>query len=331
MKAEAGRFKRTRQKIFIKLSFAAHCEAESIAYLPILLYNNKKFFIKHHINGYLHDINIGGIFVNGYYEHHTTISKDRLCPFKMGFHDDTQNVACNWHKNLEILWIEEGSGNIQYGKRFLEVSQGDIILVNSEVLHRPYSDGPMQHGFIIIDEQFCAENGVSTAARTYAECFRDAETEKLIHKAVERMKEYKNGGDYLSAARARAAILELVIDITARHSCRREEGTEKPNPSEAYIKRVIGYLNENYTEHISLEELAKLCGITKQYLAREFKRATGQTVCTYTNMLRCKKAGLALSEGASVAEAAMESGFESLSYFSRTYKKMMGTVPSKSR
>lgn len=91
---------------------------------------------------------------------------------------------------------------------------------------------------------------------------------------------------------------------------------------------MLEYLNENYTQSITLDELARLCGITKCHLAREFKRYTGQTVLTYVNSLRCQLAGLCISEGLSVTEAAYKSGFESLSYFSRVYKRLMGVPPS---
>ncbi len=104
-----------------------------------------------------------------------------------------------------------------------------------------------------------------------------------------------------------------------------------PSSSEQYVKRVLDRLNGNCTEHISLEELAKDCGITKYHLARAFKRYTGQTLFTYINIMRCKKAELCIRDGMSITEAAYECGFESLSYFSRTYKKLMGASPSFSR
>ncbi|MBQ8432508.1 MAG: helix-turn-helix domain-containing protein [Clostridia bacterium] len=64
-----------------------------------------------------------------------------------------------------------------------------------------------------------------------------------------------------------------------------------------------------------------VCEITECYLAREFKSYTGQTVMTYLNMVRCKNAEICLAEGKSVTETAYECGFESISCFSRTYKK----------
>ena len=88
------------------------------------------------------------------------------------------------------------------------------------------------------------------------------------------------------------------------------------------------YMEYRYNEQIGLDDLAKFCGITKHHLSREFKRFTGQTVLTYLNTLRCKSAEVCLSEGMSVTETAFECGFESVSYFSRTYKKIMGAPPS---
>ena len=98
-----------------------------------------------------------------------------------------------------------------------------------------------------------------------------------------------------------------------------------------YIKKVLEYIAEHYTEPLTLEDVADVCGITKYHLAREFKRFTGLTVITYVNILRCKRAEVCLAEGKTVTEAAVESGFDSISYFSRTYKKLMGVTPSEKK
>ena len=88
------------------------------------------------------------------------------------------------------------------------------------------------------------------------------------------------------------------------------------------------HINENYTNPIGLEKISEIMGINKSYLSREFKKYTGQTVHTYINLVRCKKAEQCISDGMTVTEAAMECGFETLSYFSRTYKKLMNASPS---
>lgn len=91
---------------------------------------------------------------------------------------------------------------------------------------------------------------------------------------------------------------------------------------------MVEYMNDHYNKRISLDEIAEHVGFNKFYLIREFKKYTGQTPFTYINILRCKKARLCILEGMTVTEAANESGFDTLSYFSRTYSKLMGQSPS---
>ena len=267
--------------------------------------------------------------MNSYYEHHLALKKNKLCPFKLGIVNNEYSVPCNWHDNIEILLCFDGEGVIQYGKDTLSFEKGDIVVINSGELHRPYSQNKLCYYFIIIDESFCRENGLDTALICFQRKFRDAETERILRHTVERTNDYNAFSQPLTAARLRAAMLELLINLVSFHSVPDVKLDEKQSPSEAYVKKVLNHLNENYSLPISLDHLASMCGITKYHLAREFKRITGQTVLTYLNALRCKKAQLLLSEGKTVTEAAFESGFESLSYFSRTYKRIMGAPPSR--
>ena len=265
-----------------------------------------------------------------YYEHHAALQKDKFCPFKITKAKHLPfSGECNWHKNIEILFVFDGLGFLQYGKDVLTLEPGDIVVVNSGALHRAYSSYGVGYYVIIIDESFCTENGLDMAQFCFDAHFRDAQTEKLIRRMITQMEQYRASATPLATAGLRAATLELLVDLVSRHTRPCVGICKQSLPSEAYVKKALDYINDHYSDSIELDTLASLCGITKYYLAREFKRLTGQTVFTYVNILRCKKAEALLSQGKSVTEAAMESGFDSLSYFSRTYKKHMGTPPSK--
>ena len=266
-----------------------------------------------------------------FYEHHTSIQRDKLCPFKLGTSGETLPAPCNWHENIEILLVTEGEGAMQYGKENFPLRAHDITVINSGVLHRPYTEQDISYYFIIIDESFCKENGIDTAHMHFCEHLRDEQTERLFLDAAEAIKRYGDERTPLCAARARLAVLALLIVLCDKHSVPQPRECAAPSLAEIYVKQAISFVNEAYTERITLDAIAELCGITKFHLAREFKRITGQTVLSYTNTLRCKKAELLISEGKSITEAALESGFESLSYFSRTYKSLMGISPSKIR
>ncbi len=267
--------------------------------------------------------------MNGYYEHHLSMKTHKICPFIVRLSKNPVSSPANWHKNIEILLFAEGSGRIQYGKEVLSVFESDIVIISSGVLHRVYNKCDASYYVVIIDEDFCNENGINTANLKFERVVRDAEVKALILKITERMKEYGESGDPILAAKLRLSVLALLITLCERYAVKNEGNEKEASRSEQYVKDVIEYINTNYSRPISLEELAARCGITKFHLAREFKKFTGQTLLTYTNILRCRKASMLIADGKTVTEAALECGFESLSYFSRTYKKIMGNSPSK--
>ncbi len=265
------------------------------------------------------------------YEHHIAIRRDKLCPFKLAYIETAYDCVCNWHKNIEIILITAGEGMVTYGSQELPFSAGDIIVVNSGILHRLYSSSNIDYYYIIIDEVFCKENGIGIDKRQFTPLFRSDRARELFFGAVEAVGRYQeNGNDDCNmwASKARLSVLSLLIELCENHSSHTTSGQVSIKPSEDYVKRVIAYMAEKYTEPHSLESLAALCGVNKCHLAREFRRYTGQTVMTYLNTLRCKNAEALISQGLSVTEAAYECGFGSVSYFSRTYKRLIGSLPS---
>ena len=266
------------------------------------------------------------------HEKHTAIANDRLCPVRLHYESRAINAFCNWHANIEIILVLAGVGHIQYDGDMLTVRGGDILVFNSNVLHRFHTGDDLVYHCIIVDESFCRENGISTDRLLFDRHFRDASTEARCRKLAESFAVYKQDSTALNGAKLRADTLALLIELCEKHLAT-PAGTvvreKEQSRSEIYVKKAVSYLEEHCTEPASLDVLADLCCISKCHLSREFKRYTGHTVLTYANFLRCMHAQQCMILGMTVTEAALESGFESVSYFSRTYKKLMGSLPSK--
>ena len=262
------------------------------------------------------------------YEHHLELRQDKMCPFKFKKCEDTYNSICNWHHNVEILLVTEGCGRIQYGSLDFAIEKHDFIIVNSEILHRVYSDKGVSFIYVLIDESFPLENGIELKSRIFETKIRSDSLEALYLDAYKSFDDYKKSPSSINTARARCSALALIIELCSNHIIRSEDRPKALSVSEKYVKETLSYLGDHFSEPIVLEELADRCGITKYHLARVFKAYTGQTLFTYVNILRCKRAELCLSKGMTVTEAAEKCGFENLSYFSRTYKKIIGHSPS---
>ena len=94
------------------------------------------------------------------------------------------------------------------------------------------------------------------------------------------------------------------------------------------VKSVITYIREIYNKKITLDEISKAVLCDKYALCREFKRLTGQTIIENLNNYRCINAMRFLNEGYTVAKAAELCGFDNLSFFTKTFKKYIGKLPS---
>lgn len=91
------------------------------------------------------------------------------------------------------------------------------------------------------------------------------------------------------------------------------------------------YLADRLGEKVSLEDLARVAGLSRYHLLRVFKRATGLPPHAWQTQLRLDRARRLLTLGREIADVALETGFTDQSHFSNTFKKYMGMTPSQYR
>ena len=98
------------------------------------------------------------------------------------------------------------------------------------------------------------------------------------------------------------------------------------------LKQILHYLDEHYTETISLDFLAEEFYISKYYLAREFKKEYGTTIIRYVLAKKITHAKELLRySNSSIEEIARLCGMDDASYFNKVFKKMEGCTASEYR
>ncbi len=94
------------------------------------------------------------------------------------------------------------------------------------------------------------------------------------------------------------------------------------------ILKTISYLKENYNKHFSINELADMANMSPATFHRHFKIVTTLSPIQYQKTLRLLEASRIIQyENASVSEAAFKVGYESVSQFTREYKRMFNVTP----
>ena len=232
----------------------------------------------------------------------------------------------NWHDPIEILQINEGSGNIIIDTTNNYVEKGDVIIANSNEVHRITSETKLIYSGIVISTDFLSQNGIDPEKSKFITKINDDKLDELLTRAIKIVKTATSDPAFIP--RSRLYTLELLIYLIDNYI--ETDDSKLKKRQGIFIHSALQYINENYCKSISLEDVSKNIGISKYHLLRQFKLNTGYTIVTYINILRCSQAKRLLKTGLySVNEVARMCGYESLPYFTTTFKKYTGVLPSK--
>lgn len=281
---------------------------------------------------YLSQISIVGrddILKTPMFEVRIASEKNQLCEFQ----EHTINITPihNWHKDIEVMFVTNGSGYISYDNETLTMAKGDIIIVNSSILHRTYCDNnhTVTYHYLIIYESFCQEMGIEISEFIFNKKIKSEKAWEIYRELLAVTNEKGTMSKEVYSLKLRRTIISLLAELFENHLSTKDGAVQTDLPSITHVKKAVKFINEHYMERISLDDVAKHCSVCKSYLSREFKKYAGQTLFTYINIVRCKNANALILAGMSVSEAAYKSGFENISYFSKNFQRHVGILPSK--
>ncbi len=231
-----------------------------------------------------------------------------------------QSSASNWHQNLELQFFTSGKGFVLIDGEKYAIAQYDIAIIPPNAIHYTGTQSTLTYSALIVDNLFFSHMGVDFEAHQFETIIKDETMFRLFL-------ELKTPSEsQFRAVKENAALTALIGELLENFVI---QNTDNRQNSFETVKKAILYIRENYKDKITLENISKHIGVNKFMLSREFKKATGQTVVEYINLYRCKTAYKLLINGVTVTAAAIDAGFNNFSYFSRTFKKCIGILPSK--
>lgn len=252
-----------------------------------------------------------------------------------------ESVGCmfHWHEQLEFYYVLSGGVELVCKGEKDWIYAGDIAFVNWCEPHKSISfldntlhyiiqfDISMLYGRIsdICEEKYFARLIDNTI--TFPTFIKN---EKILAGFFDTMiQEYENknyGYEIVIKAQAMNVLAQLFRNSYKNDgvSQDRRGGQSELN----YVKNILMYIHENFSQEIRLEQIAKELGISIPHMCRIFKRLTGMTIVKYINQLRCYRAASLIMAGHMITDAGLLVGFNDYNYFSRIFKKIMGLSPS---
>ena len=232
--------------------------------------------------------------------------------------------TANWHHNIEFQLCCEGSGFVILDGVRTEIGVGDIIAVNCNTIHFTGTDDYIKYHCIIINNDFCENSGIDCSDIQFENVFKNT---TIMNSIIETVQTYKNPNDICYKAKLQCLILKILIEIRTYHT----KSISISNHGNKYFKEVkdtILYIQGNYDKKITLEKLSKVTYIDKYTLSKKFKEFTGITIVDYINNYRCKMALSMIQNGEQISNAARLCGFNNISFFTKTFRKHTGNLPS---
>lgn len=252
--------------------------------------------------------------------------------FPIIFHLDTcfpylpVTHGVHWHENIEILYFIEGEGIVYSGTAEFPVHVGDIVVINPNVLHGIESiTEQCMYYCLIVDKSLYEDFGIPASHMLFKEIVRDSTAQGYYDTII---REWTDRGAFYKPA-VKLAALQMLLHLSRYHLDSANEINSLQDKRLTMVKDAISYIRTHFRDEITIDDICEEIGFSKYYFCRAFKEVTRRTPVDYINFVRCNYArNLLLSGRYNVSESAEMSGFKNLSYFSKTYKKYMGTLPS---
>jgi len=256
--------------------------------------------------------------------------------------DRKEDYSKVFHEEIEMKLFYEGSSTLLIGNKTVITEPSDVVFINPYEFHSTIDYGQEKgkyHLVMIGLDFFGSQSGelpdlrriflhektaVQTLIRGDARLVRIVSD--LVCEVSERPPMYENA--------VRALVLELFCVIL--RSYREKNQIELPADGKMrgyeIVYPAIEKIREDYAAKLSVDELAKLCNVSKFHFCRVFKAVTGQTVLNYQTEYRLRIADILIEKSEKpMADIARICGFDDVCYFSRCYKKHKGVSPGTKR
>jgi AraC-like DNA-binding protein len=274
---------------------------------------------------------------------------DALLPVQVRFYsyDPRRDYRLCRHQYFEIFYLSSGEASFRLGEQTFPMSAGDLIIVNSahyhnlEVTERFRRD--VVHGVLLyfLPEMFRGA-GASRDDTEYLEPFLRQDTgfpyvvpaETGVPKEVYHLMRAIAGLLPATTARARLTAktyLKMILAGLLNHySAYRGEAAsfERKHRLIERLDPLFRYLDEHYAEPVTLDDAARVVGMSKSHFIHFMKQVTGMSFIAYLNQFRVSKAQALMAEtNLSLAEIGHAVGFCDQSYFGQVFRKLLKTTP----
>ncbi|MES2951328.1 MAG: AraC family transcriptional regulator [Pseudomonadota bacterium] len=246
--------------------------------------------------------------------------------------DSGRHFGRHWHAVFGVGLLEDGAQRSASGRGTVEAFAGDLITTNPGEVHdgQPLGGASRRWRMLYIDPAVMASMTGHPQAihlpgvELTQPVFQDAALRQVLHRLLTQVERW-DAGLHATTADALACEESLVAVcgwLQAQHA-----GAAPLVVADAGVRQVRERLADDPLQPPTLTELAVLAGVSKFQLLRRFEKTYGLTPFAWLLQQRTELARRQIRAGASLADAATDSGFADQSHMTRIFARQFGFTP----
>ena len=250
---------------------------------------------------------------------------------------ESPHIPAHWRDAMEILFCLNGEVRIHAEHDTLTLSHNQLIVFDSKEVHSIHSDSKLYMFLCIHVDKKLLSVYCPNLELYHIKCrpvpLDDPKAIQYIHlcQLAHELTRTNIKNASTRAMRSDGTALLMLADLIQYFSEYAPPETASGHGNRT-IRELISYVNEHYTEKLSLEDAADYVGFSREYFCRFFKQHMGLTFLRYLNEVRISHAGRLLSStDLSISEIMNTCGFTNQTIFNRLFKEIYGMTPRQAR
>lgn len=255
---------------------------------------------------------------------------------------DFHCIEWHWHTEFEFVYVETGTVYFGISDKQFALSEGQGVFINSKILHRYFSQGnAIVPNFVLMPYFIAAQDSliyqkyvlpIMASPMDYQIFSQDIPWQA---QALSLMRE-------ITAAQENASDVELVNSYLIQkiwHILYQNTDVEHMGKKENYsassqarLQLMMQYIHQDFAYNISLSDIADQAKVSKSTALNLFQRYLGISPVTYLINYRLQEAAkLLASTEKKVTVISKDTGFDSVDYFCKAFKKYYKLTPTEYR
>lgn len=243
-----------------------------------------------------------------------------------------------WHPELEVIFVLEGTGRVcmEHGSAVHRIGQGDIFVINSFQMAELELDRDASILSLKLSLRFLASVSQELLncridCRSFLYGQDQQETFDILrHDLAQAFQaEYKN--ERRQSFYLKSHLITLLEDMVQYFRAEQEEEGTQDGAGRVHLKSALDYIQCNFRENITLEDLAGHTYLSKTYISRCFRRYLGVSFMEYLTRVRLSHVIRLMQGNETLTDIAYESGFANVNTMIRAFKQYRGITPGEYR